>query len=193
MKLNVSKTKVISFSRKTNVIIYDYKRCHSSIIRTYSIKVLGVFIAAKLHFHDHVNYIFSQRVKLLGIVRSITFNLSSSQCLFRLHTALVRSKMEYASVVWNSITSTDANKLGRIQQKFAALCSNRFFAQVHYGYFLALEALRLPTLHIRRQSCLSNLSLFWFKILSVRFGNCWFPSSCSVYQSLCIVQCLLFI
>jgi hypothetical protein len=46
--------------------------------------------------------------------------------------------------------STDANKLERIQQRFVALCSNRFFPQVHYCYSRALEELKLPTLHMRR-------------------------------------------
>jgi hypothetical protein len=41
--------------------------------------------------------------------------------MFILYFMLVRSKVEYASVVWNSITSTDANKLECMQQKFAAV------------------------------------------------------------------------
>jgi hypothetical protein len=53
-------------------------------------------------------------------------------------------------VAWNSITSTDANKPERIQQKFAALCRNHFFSQVDCGYDLALEQLKLHTLHKRR-------------------------------------------
>jgi hypothetical protein len=31
---------------------------------------------------------------------------------------------------WNSVTTTDANKVERIQQKFAALCYYRFLPQV---------------------------------------------------------------
>jgi hypothetical protein len=77
MKLNISKTRVISFSRKTITLIFHYKLCHSSITRTDSLKYLGVFIDSKLHFRNHVDYIFSQCIKLLGLVRAITFPFSS--------------------------------------------------------------------------------------------------------------------
>jgi hypothetical protein len=80
MKLNISKTKVISLPRKTKVLNYDYKLCQSPITQTDFIKDLGVFIDAKLHFYDHVNYIFSPCIKLLGVVCSITFNFSSLEC-----------------------------------------------------------------------------------------------------------------
>jgi hypothetical protein len=84
MKLNVSKTKVISFSRKINVLMYDYKIFLYSVTRTDSVKVMGVFTDAKLHFHDHVNYIFSHCIMLLRLVRNITFNFSSLECMFRM-------------------------------------------------------------------------------------------------------------
>jgi hypothetical protein len=114
-KLNIGKTRVISFSRKTNSLIYDYKLCQSSITRSHSSKDLGVYIDNKLYFHDHVNYIFSKSTRLLGLIHNITFNFSSIESMLRLYIALVRCKLEYASVVWNSITSTDASKLERIQ------------------------------------------------------------------------------
>jgi hypothetical protein len=41
--------------------------------------------------------------------------------------------LEYASVVWNSITATDSKKLERIQQKFTYVCFYRFFPCLPYS------------------------------------------------------------
>jgi hypothetical protein len=59
MKLNIDKTKVITFCRKTNILIYEYKLFHSTITRTDSVKDLGVYLDTKLYFHNHTNFIFS--------------------------------------------------------------------------------------------------------------------------------------
>jgi hypothetical protein len=99
MKRNISKTKIITFSRKTKILIYDYKLCQSSLTRTDSIKDLGIFLDSKLQFHDHINHVFSHCIKLLGLARSISFTFSSLDCMHKLYIALIRSKLEYASVV----------------------------------------------------------------------------------------------
>jgi hypothetical protein len=78
-------------------------------------------------------------MKLLGLIRSIVFRSSSLDCLYVLYFTLDRSKLEHASVVWNSITSTDANKLERIQQKFAFVGFYRVSPHVPYFYTPALE------------------------------------------------------
>jgi hypothetical protein len=75
---------------------------------------------------------------MLGIIRSVTVNYSTVGCLSILYFTIVRSKVEYASVVWNSITSTDVNKFERIQQKFTALCFERFYPHVEYRYDFTL-------------------------------------------------------
>jgi hypothetical protein len=59
-------------------------------------------------------------------------------------------ELNWIELLWNSITSTDASKLERIQQRFAALCFYRFFAQVRYCYSLALQKLNLHALRMRR-------------------------------------------
>jgi hypothetical protein len=56
----------------------------------------------------------------------------------------------FASVVWNSVMSFDANRLGCNQQKFASLYFNRFIRPVFYSNAYAVEQLKLHNLCKRR-------------------------------------------
>jgi hypothetical protein len=111
--------------------------------------------------------------------------LSSLERPFILYLTLVRSKLECVSIVWNSITSTDATQLEIIQKNFAVLCSNRFFPYVSYipVYTLALEQLHNLRKMYRLDAVLLIQAYLDTKLcLSLCFANCWAPSSCSVYQ-----------
>jgi hypothetical protein len=55
--------------------------CHITFTCTSSIKGLGVFFDSKLHFHEHLDYVFSDRIKRLGLIRSITYRFSWSVCI----------------------------------------------------------------------------------------------------------------
>jgi hypothetical protein len=123
--INLSKTTIIYFTRKTNSIYFNYKLCNNLVARSQCVKGLGVLLDCKLYFHQHINYIFS-RLKILGLIRYITSSFSILDRLFVLYSTLVRSKIEYESVIWNSISITDSSKLERIRRKFAALCYTRF-------------------------------------------------------------------
>jgi hypothetical protein len=63
IKPNLSKIRVISFSRKTTVLNYQYRLGNSPILRTDCIKDLGVHIDSKLHFHQHVDFLCSHTMK----------------------------------------------------------------------------------------------------------------------------------
>jgi hypothetical protein len=102
MKLNLGKTTIISFTRKKNNIYFNYKLCNNMVTRSQCVKDLGVLLDCKLYFHQHINYIFSQGLEMLGLIRYITSSFSTPDSLLVLYSTLVRSKIEYASVVWNS-------------------------------------------------------------------------------------------
>jgi hypothetical protein len=104
-----------------------------------------------LHFYQHVDCLFSHSIKLLVLIRTMTFSFSTVDSLLMLYIAIIRSKLEYAAVVWNSISNTDSIKLECIQRKFAALCHNRFFQDVDYNSTNTLDKLNLQTLHVRRR------------------------------------------
>jgi hypothetical protein len=47
-------------------------------------------------------------------MRTITFSFSSLDTYLMLYISLVRTKLVYASLVWNSLTKTDSNGLERV-------------------------------------------------------------------------------
>jgi hypothetical protein len=98
-KLSISKTKVISFSRKTNVLIYVYKFYQSSI--TWD---LGIFNDTKCRFHNHVNHILLVVLSCWDLVSSITFTFSSVECTHTLYITLLISRLELRQLMlrsWN--------------------------------------------------------------------------------------------
>jgi hypothetical protein len=95
VKLNINKTRAISFRRKTNWHGFDYKLCESSIRCTDCIRDLGALMDTKLHFHEQVDNIFSQSIRLLGLIQTVTFSFLSLHNLLMLYCSLVSPKLDY--------------------------------------------------------------------------------------------------
>lgn len=153
------------------MLFYECEFCQSPLYHNDSVKDLGIFLDFKSRFHNYVDSIVSQCVKLLDIAVSVT-----TSCFFLklLHTraltciylyiqyfTLSRSKLEYTCVVWNSITAIDASKLEHIQQKIAALCFNKFFPPCTFYLHLCFKDIKIAHLVQERVSpqctvCLSS-------------------------------------
>jgi hypothetical protein len=79
-----------------------------------------------------VDSIFSQALKLLGLIRVvITFSFSTVRSLFISYFTVVTSELEYVFVAWNTLTTADTSKLERFKRKFLVLCYSRFCPQIH--------------------------------------------------------------
>jgi hypothetical protein len=77
---NIQKTKIVSFTRKTNSIHFKYFVRDVLILRAECIKDLGVMVDGK-YFHCHVDFVYSQALRTLALIRFITYNLSSLDSL----------------------------------------------------------------------------------------------------------------
>jgi hypothetical protein len=67
----------ISFTRKTNGIYFNYKLCKNLASHYQYVKDLSVLSDCKLYFYQHTDYIFSQDLKMLGLIQYITSSLST--------------------------------------------------------------------------------------------------------------------
>jgi hypothetical protein len=110
MKPNFNETRMLRFWLQT---VWTF--CHT---RDY-IGDLGVLTDTELHFHQQVDNIFSQVIRLLGLIRSVT-SCWSPHGLQTLYCTLVRPKLQYTAAVWISVTCCDACKL-----QFVSLCLHR--------------------------------------------------------------------
>lgn len=83
----------------------------------------------------------------LGFIRFIAYNTTSLDSLVSLHIAFIRSKMEYASVLWNNPTSTDSNKI----LKNVPICFIFFSCVISHYYDLILNHLNYRKLYSRQR------------------------------------------
>lgn len=155
MKLNANKCKSMRISRKTNHQDPDYFLSDVPLSPVKDYKYLGVYISNDLTWHTHIQYITNNANRMLGFIRR-NFSLAPTSVKLLLYKTLVRSKVEYASSVWDTPTNTLISTLESLQNR-----ATRFILS-NYSRFASVtqmkSTLHLPHLSVRRQ--ISRISLF---------------------------------
>lgn len=118
MILNSSKCSVITFTRKQNPIIRDYILHGTVLNRESVVKDLGVLLDSKLSFKDHISYVTTKASAQLGFIFRITKQFKDVYCLKTLYCSLVRSILEYGSVVWSPFYKNGVDRIESVQRKF---------------------------------------------------------------------------
>jgi len=79
----------------------------------YSEKYLGVYLNHDLKWSYHIDQVTAKAARKLGFVRR-KLRGSPVDCKKLAYISLVRSGMEYASIIWDPYTKADSNKLEKI-------------------------------------------------------------------------------
>ncbi len=101
-----------------NCIKKNYTVKNENLDRVTEIKDLRVITDSKLTFKSHINKISSNAKKAFGFIMRNNKIFRKIETLRMLYFALVRSQLEFASVVWNPTTECNNKQIEGVQRKF---------------------------------------------------------------------------
>lgn len=117
MNLNQNKCYILTFSRKTSNIIYDYKINEFILNRVNQTKDLGITVDSKMSFIPHIDELVSKSLKILGFIKRSTKVFKKSNSIITLFNSFIRSKLEYCSVAWSPFYQVHIDRIERIQKR----------------------------------------------------------------------------
>ena len=118
MKFSGAKCHVMFVSKKTNHQPYLYQLCREILRSVFQEKYLGVLLSHDISWLTHINKVVSKSHQKLGFIRR---NLRGNppECKKLAFLALVRSGLEYASIIWDPYLQEDYDSIELAQRKAA--------------------------------------------------------------------------
>ena len=132
LSLNPLKTNILTFCRRRSIVHYDYIIDGVTIKRASVVKDLGVYLDNAFKFTAHVSFIVGRATRMLGIMCRITQQFKNPASIIRLFCALVRSRLEFGSVAWNSLSRTQEMTIENLQHKLIRIVYDRYFQRRFY-------------------------------------------------------------
>jgi len=147
IEFNIDKCSVVHIGKDNAE--YDYfmtiNNVHKQLSNSDGEKDLGVLVDKKLNFNQHIEKTVNAANKTLGVLKR-NFRHTPQSAFITLYKTLVRSKLEYANVIWHPTLEKDKDKVERVQRR-ATKCIKPLS---NLRYTDRLRCLNLPTLEFRR-------------------------------------------
>ena len=161
MNFNVKKCKIMKISKKLQPLTSSFLLENSELEEVKEFKDLGVITNHHLSWNPHIDHVVSKANRMLGLIKRTCKGLDDPKTLRTLYCSLVRSNLEYCSVVWSPYTKRNIDKLERVQRR-----ATRFILKSDDSYDIRLKKLNLMSLEKRRS--LADVT-FLYKILNGNF------------------------
>ncbi|XP_053698784.1 uncharacterized protein LOC128745729 [Sabethes cyaneus] len=118
LMINTSKCCVLTFSHKVSNVTHHYHIGDFDLQRSDTVRDLGVIMDKKLSFNAHIDGVISKAFSMFGVVKRYANDFDDPYTIVTLYTALVRSSVEYAGIVWTPQYTIHKQRLERVQKKF---------------------------------------------------------------------------
>ena len=102
MNFNVKKCKIMKITKKIQPLTSSFFLENSELEEVKEFKDLGIITNHHLSWNPHIDYIVSKANRMLGLIKRTCKGLDDLKTLRTLYcSSLVRSNLEYCSVVWS--------------------------------------------------------------------------------------------
>lgn len=118
LSISVSKCCIISFRRMKSPVLYNYAINGTILNRVDNVKDLGVLLDHQLTFKMHYSETVDKANRQLGFIFKIASEFDDPLCLKSLYCSLVRSILEFASVIWSPYDAVWIARIESIQRRF---------------------------------------------------------------------------
>lgn len=160
LEFNVSKCESMSFSRVRVPINFLYSINGTPLTPVSSKTDLGIVFASNLSFQKHIMTTSCRALKTLGFLKRMASEFKLVRSLKTLYCALVRSIVEFGSIIWNPMTSLERNQNERVQRKFLNFAAFKLkIEHPPHSYATVSDQLKLCSLSDRRVLAGSSLLL----------------------------------
>lgn len=150
MQLNLKKCYHVKFTRKTNIFSTEYFINNERLQELETIKDLGVVYDKKVTFEPHMESITKKASKMLGFVVRNSRGFHNKTKIM-LYYSLVRSILEYCSVVWRPHYAVHTLRIERVQKRFLwHLAFSEGRSKRLHSYRTRLYYYKMRTLSTRR-------------------------------------------
>ena len=158
MNFNVKKCKIMKITKKIQPFTSSFFLENSELEEVKEFKDLGIITNHHLSWNPHIDYVVSKANRMLGLIKRTCKGLDDPKTLRTLYCSLVRSNLEYCSVVWSPYTKRNTDKLERVQRR-----ATKLILKSDDPYDIRLKKLNLMSREKRRS--LADVT-FLYKVLN---------------------------
>ena len=151
MNFKANKCKTMSISRKKNPIVFDYCMRHDCLERVQSFNDLGITVQNNLKWDKHISQTVSKSNKMLWcIIRCLGYK-APMEAKLNAYLSLIRSILEYGSVVWSPIAKINLQIIESVQRRATKYICNYHYQFNPLSYKERLKICNLLPLSYRRE------------------------------------------
>ena len=116
LNFNVIKYKVVSFTRNTKPIVFNYHLNRTILENVSCYNDLGVTVDKSLAFNTHISNVINKCNKVNGMIRRSLGYRAPASVSINLYKAPIQPIIEYSAPVWSPFTKIQIESIERIQR-----------------------------------------------------------------------------